>query len=104
MTIGLFGNHWVGGSLEGVMCVPLHMLVVLLAQCTGHFSCSLHFLGSPPLSPHLFSSFFIVLFIIYLVSSPLFFQFSVTGAGAGAGVGFFWLAGLLAGLQVEQAL
>ena len=29
-TAGLFGNHWVSSSLEGAMCGPLHMLVVLL--------------------------------------------------------------------------
>ena len=28
----------------------------------------------------------------------------MTGAGAGAGVGFFWRAGLMAGLQVWRAL
>ena len=44
--------------------------------------------------------FYIVLFIIYPVGSPLFFQFSVIGAGAG----FFSQAGLVAGLQVGQAL
>ena len=45
-------------------------------------------------------SFYIVLVIIYSVKFPLFFQFSVTGAGAG----FFWWVGLMAGLQVGQAL
>ena len=39
--------------------------------------------------PTLYYIFSIVLFIIYPVGSPLFFQFSVTGAGAGAGAGFF---------------
>ena len=34
----------------------------------------------------------------------MFFQFSVTGAGARAGAGLFCQAGLVAGLQVGQAL
>ena len=48
--------------------------------------------------------FFIALFIIYPVSSPQFFQFSLTGAEAGAAAGFFWRVGLMAGLQEGQAL
>ena len=48
----------------------------------------------------IYPPFFIVLFIIYPVGSPLFLQFSVTVAGAG----FFLWAGLVAGLQVGQAL
>ena len=67
VTPGLFGDHWVSGSLEGEMCVPLHVPVVLLAQCTGPFLCSLHFLGSPPLFPP-FSSFFFYSCIHYLPS------------------------------------
>ena len=39
----------------------------------------------PPFSFLLFIYFFIVICIIYTVGSPLFFQFSVMGAGAGAG-------------------
>ena len=77
MTLGLFGDHWVRGSLEGAMHTPLHVLVGLLCSVYWVFSCSLHFLGFPP--------FFLVLFIIYPVGSPLFFQFDVTGPGPGAG-------------------
>ena len=95
-----FGDHWVSGSLKGAMRALLHVLVVLLCSaCT-----------SPPLSCLPFFFFNIVLFIIYPVGSPLFFQFSVTGvgsgagAGAGAGAGFFWQAGLVTGLQVGQCL
>ena len=95
MTPGLFGDHWVSGSLEVAMRMPLHMLVVLLCSAYRVFSCSLPFLSSPPFPP-----FFIVLVIIYPVGSPLLLQFSVSGAGAG----FFWWAGLVDGLQVGQAL
>ena len=91
MIPGLFGEHWVSCSLEGAMCAPLHVLVVLLISAYRVFSCSLPFLGSPPFPP-----LFLVLFIIHTIGSPLFFQFSVAGAGAG----FFWQAGLMHGLQV----
>lgn len=82
-----------------------HKLVVFLCSVYSAFSCSLHFVGSPPPSspffPFFFSVFFffyIVVFIIYPVGSPLFLQFSVTGAGEGAGRGSFWQVGLFAGL------
>ena len=97
MTPGLFGDHWVSGSLEGVMHAPLHMFAVLLCSAYTVFSCSLPFLGYPPFPPPLF---FIVAFIIHPAGSPLSFQFSVMGAGAG----FFWWVGLVAGLQRGQAL
>ena len=93
-----FCRHWVSGSLEGVM-LNLHVLAVLLCSVYRAFACSLHFIGSPPLSP----LFLIVFFTIYPVGSPLFFQFSVTGGGAGVRAGFLWQAGLMAGLQVGQA-
>ena len=67
------------------------------------FSCSLLFQGSPPLSP----PFYYIFYIVFYIGSPLFFQFSVTGAGAGVGAGFFffcWWARLVAGLQVGRAL
>ena len=93
-----FGDHWVSGSLKGAMHAPLHVLVVLLCSVYWVFSCSLHSLHSLPLSSPFI--FYIVLFIIDPVGFPLFFQFSVTGAGAG----FFWWAEQVAGLQVGQAL
>ena len=93
-----FGDHWVSGSLKGAIREPLHVLVVLLCSAYRVFTCSLLFQGSPPLSPPLYYIFYIVLFIIYPVGSPQFFQFSVTGVGAGAGTG------LVAGLQLGRAL
>ena len=84
-----FGHHWVSSSLEKVMRVPLHVLVVLVF--------SLLFQASLP-SP----SFLMVLFIINPVSSLLFFQFS--GKGRGAGAEFFWWVGLVVGLQGGQSL
>ena len=92
---GLFGNHWewVSGSLEGVMQVPLHELVALLCSAYRVFSCSLPLLGSPPFSPLFFHSLKVLL---------LFFQFRVTCTGAGAG--FSRQVGLMAELQVGQAL
>ena len=74
-----FGDHWVSSSLKGAMRAPLHVLVVLLCSVYRVFSCSLLFLGSPPLSSPVYYIFYIVLFIIYPVGSPLFFQFSVMG-------------------------
>ena len=72
---------------EYSQCLPMHVFAVLLCSAYRAFSCSLLFLRSPP-----FPTFcFIVLFIIYPVGSPLFFQYSVTGAGPGAG--FFCQAG-----------
>jgi len=91
MIPGLFGDHWASGSFEGAMHAPLHVLVVLLCSVYRVFSCSLPFLGSPISPPPI---------VLIIVGSPLFFQFSVMGAGAG----FFWQAGLVAGLQVGQAL
>ena len=58
------------------------------------------FQGSPPHSPFIIIFFLRSLIIIYSVSFPLFFQFSVMGAGAG----FIWCVGLVAGLQVGRAL
>ena len=43
----------------------------------------------PTLIPPLYHIFYIVFYI----GSPLFFQFSVTGAGAGVGAGFFFSSG-----------
>ena len=86
-----FGHHWVSGSLKEAMRVPLHVLEVLL--CSAHRAyMTFAFSRLPTFSHQLL--FFIVLFIIYPVGSPLFIQFCATGAGAGAG----------AGLQVVQAL
>ena len=47
VTPGLFGDHWVSGSLGGVMYAPLDVLVVLVCTACIAFSCSLSFLGSP---------------------------------------------------------
>ena len=55
-------------------------------------------------SPLYYYIFYIVLSLFTLIIFPLFLQFSVTSAGAGAGAGFFWRAGLVAGLQVGRAL
>ena len=41
---------------------------------------------------------------MYPVGFPLFFQFIVTGSWGGDWAGFFWPAGLVAGLQVGRAL
>ena len=98
VSSGLFGDHWVSSSLEGVRRVLLQVPVVLLCSVYWVFSCRLPFSGSPPLPP----PFIIVLIIIYPIGSPLFFQFSAAGAETGAG--FFWCAELVVGLQVGQAL
>ena len=62
-------------------------------------SCSLLFKAP---HPHLLLCYYIilniVLFFIYSVGFPLFFQLSITGAGAGAGTG------LIVGLHVGRAL
>ena len=64
-------------------------------------ACSCSLLFKAP-HPHLLLCYYIilniVLFFIYSVGFPLFFQFSVTGAGAGAGTG------LIVGLHVGRAL
>ena len=91
VTSGLFGDHWVSSSLEGVRRVLLQVLVVLLCSVYWVFSCRLPFIGSPPLPP----PFIIVLIIIYPIGSPV--QFSTAGAEAGAG--FFWCAELVVGLS-----
>ena len=78
----------------------MHMLVVLLCSAYRAFSCSLHLLGPHPYPP----LFLYNLIIIYLVSFPLFFQFSVTGAGTRTGAGLFLQVGFVAVLQVGQAL
>ena len=96
------GDHWVSSSLKGAMCAPLHLLVVLLCSMYRAFLCTLLFQGSPPLSRHLYFIFYIVLFSICPVGSPLFFQFRVTGAWAGPGAGFF-LAGRACGWVPSRA-
>ena len=85
------------------MCAPLHMLVVLLCSAYRTCSCSLLFKAPHSIPPLLLLLFF-YFSLIYSVSFPLFFQFIVTSARAGAGSGFFWWVGLVAGLQVGQAL
>ena len=64
-------------------------------------ACSCSVLFKAP-HPHLLLCYYIilniVLFFIYSVGFPLFFQLSVTGAGAGAGTG------LIVGLHVGRAL
>ena len=80
-----FGDHWVSGSLKGLCVCHLHVPVVLLCSVYRAFSCSMLFRGSPPLSP----PFILYFYLVFHVDSPLFFQFSVTGAGAGVGAGFF---------------
>ena len=86
VTPGHSGDHWVSGSLVGAIRVPLYMLLALLCTAFLGISCCSAFLESLPRPFFLFT---LALFIIYPVASPLFFQFSVTGAGAG--VGFWWL-------------
>ena len=99
-----FGNHWVSSSLKGAMRVPLHAPVVLLCSAGRAFSCSLLFQGSPPLSPALYYIFNIALFSMYPVGSPLFFQFSVMGAGRGWGLGqVFFLSGGAHGWVASRA-
>ena len=83
MTSWLFGNHWLSGGLEGAMCVPLHMLVILL--CSAHRSSSgrMHSLGSPPLS--LAALFYI---LIHYLPSRFSRVLPVQGAGCwGRGCG-----------------
>ena len=60
------------------------------------FSCSWHFLGSPPLFPF----FYRQSYYQYPVGSPLFLQFSVAGAGAG----FFLLAEFMSGCKWSRLL
>ena len=79
--------------LKGEMHATLHVLVDLYLV--------LLFLGSP-LSLHF--SLIYSLFFIYPVGSPLFFQFSVMGAMVSPGTESFWRVGLMAKLQVGQAL
>ena len=86
MTSGLFSDHWVSHSLEGVMGAALHVPVVLLCSAYRAFSCSW------PSTPFLF----IFLFIIYPVGLGC--------AGTWARAGRFSSTGLMAGLQVGQAL
>ena len=96
-----FGNHCVSGSLKGLCMCHLHMPVVLLCSAYRAFSFSLLFQGSPPLSP----PFILYFYIVFYIGSQLFFQFSVIGCWDGGwGRVFFWQAGLVAGLQVGQAL
>ena len=94
-----FGNHWVSGSLKGLCVCHLHVSVVLLCSAYRAFSCSLLFQSSPPLSPHLYY----IVYIVFYIGSPLFFQFSVTGAGARVGAGFFFLAGGARGWVASRA-
>ena len=86
--------------LIGAMRALLHLLVILLCLAYRACSCSLLFKAPHPITPIYYYIFYIVLIIIYSVSFPLFFQFSMMGAGAGC----FWWAGLVAGLQVGWAL
>ena len=82
----------------------MQVLVALLCSGKRVCSCSLLF-KAPHLIPCFIIIFFsILLIIIYSVSFPPFFQFSVMGVGVGAGSGFFWRVVFLAGLQVGRAL
>ena len=65
VTAGLSGNHRVSGSLVGAMCVLVQVLGVLLYSMYSVFHVACLFQGFPPLP------FFIVLFIIYSVGSPV---------------------------------
>ena len=96
-----FGEHQVSGSLKGAMRARLTMLVVLLCPAHQVFSGSLHFLGSLPLTP--FFSFILLYFFLLSTSQVLNCSSSATGAREGAWCRVF-LAGLLAGLQVRQAI
>jgi len=89
--------------ISGAMRVPLHVRVVLLCSVYRACPCSLLFKAPHPIPP-LLLYFLYSLIVIYSVSFPMFFQFSVMGAGARAGAGFFCQAGLVAGLQVGRAL
>ena len=51
LTPGCSGNHWVSGSLEGDMHVPLHMLVIFLCSAHMIISCRLPFLDFLPSLP-----------------------------------------------------
>ena len=99
-----FGYQWVSGSLIGVMRAPLHMLVVLPCSTYRASSCSLLFKALHPIPPFIIIIIFFYFSLIYSVSFPFFFQFIVTSARAGAGSVFFWWAGLVAWLEVGQAL
>ena len=70
VTAGLSGNHRVSGSLVGAMRVLVQVLGVLLYSTYSVFHVACLFQGFPPL-PFSFFLFFIVLFIIYSVGSPI---------------------------------
>lgn len=95
--IGHSGNQRVSGSLVRAMCVSFHVLVALLCSTYGAFHVACLFLGPFPNPPGF--SFFKILFIIYPVGFPLFFQFNMTGARARvrdrvfAGMAHGWVAG-----------
>ena len=103
MTPGRSGNHRVSSSLLWAMHAPFHVLVALLYSTyrTFHVATVAFSRILPSLLFFFWFLFFIVLFVIYPVGSPLFFQFRVTGAWAGVG---FWQVGLMAGLWLGQAL
>ena len=83
------------------MRAPLNVLPVLL--CSAYIACfDVACLYKATHPPHLYN--YIVIFVIYPIGSPLFFQFSQTGAGVETGEGFFSRAELMAKLQVGHAL
>ena len=77
---GAFDNRWVSGSLEGEMYAPLHSFILLRIQ--GIFMW-LEFSWLP--TPFHVPFFFIVSLLIYIVGSPLLFQFSERVLGRGLG-------------------
>ena len=64
----------------------LHVRIVLLCAVYRASSCSLLFKAPHPIPPFIIIFFIIYsLIVIYSVSFPMFFQFSVTGQGLGQG-------------------
>ena len=103
MTPWCSGNHRVSSSLLGAMHAPFHVLVALLYSTYRMFHVATVAFSRilPSLLFFFWFLFFIVLFVIYSVGSPLFFQFRVTGAWAG--VGFWVLAGGAHGWATARA-
>ena len=80
--------------------MPLQVHVVLLAQRTRHFSCSLHFLGSLPLFP----PFFLFYTLIHYQPSKLSTVLPVQSDGCwGGGWCRFFLAGGACGWFASRA-
>ena len=115
------GILWRCVTASDITSVPLAIngsAVVSQGRCVHHCTCLQFYFAQhtrrvhvacfsrlPTPSPHLLLLLFFIYFsLIYSVSFPFFFQFIVTSARAGAGSVFFWWAGLVAWLEVGQAL